>query len=102
VLDGPSELHKTARRSKAAYINQRMVQVSGKVVKTALLEMAANTKGNSVRYIPAQISTMMSKGGCWSCDIKPTSNQNGSIRPPSKRFEQNRFDWYELYPRQVG
>jgi hypothetical protein len=44
------------RQSKArgqkllTYINQRVDQVSGKAVKTALLEVVTNTKGNSARY----------------------------------------------------
>jgi hypothetical protein len=54
VLDGSAVLHnKTARQSKAAYINQRVGQVSGKAVKTALLEVVTNTEGNSVRYTRA-------------------------------------------------
>jgi hypothetical protein len=54
VLDESAVLlHKTERQSKAAYINQRVDQVSGGALKTALLEVVTNTKGNSVRYTRA-------------------------------------------------
>jgi hypothetical protein len=55
-------LHKIARRSKAAYINQRVNQVSGKAVRTALLEVAANTRGNSVHCTRADIRYDVERG----------------------------------------
>jgi hypothetical protein len=57
VLGGSAVLHKTARRSKAAYINQRVNQVSGKAVRTALLEVVTNTRGNSVYYTRTRADT---------------------------------------------
>jgi hypothetical protein len=46
VLDGSAVLlHKTERQSKAAYTNQRVDQVSGKAVKTALLEVVTKHQG---------------------------------------------------------
>ena len=62
VLDGSAVLHKTERQSKAAYINQRVSQVSGKAVKAALLEMVTNTKGDSVRYTRADIRYDVERG----------------------------------------
>jgi hypothetical protein len=62
VLDGSAVLHRTSRRSKAAYINQRVNQVSGKTVRTALLEMVANTRGHSAHYTRADIRYDVERG----------------------------------------
>jgi hypothetical protein len=62
VLDGSAVLHKTSRRSKAAYINQRVNQVSGKTVRTVLLEVVANTRGDSAHYTRTDIRYDVERG----------------------------------------
>jgi hypothetical protein len=63
VLDKYAVLHKTERQSKAAYINQRVSQVSGKALKAAaLLELVTNTMGDSVRYTRADIRYDVERG----------------------------------------